>query len=104
MKFSRSFSLFRGVKREPNSFNYRSRFYDAEQEERDKRKKSIELEIKRDEREDRRISFSKTGQNDWIKNSYKKQAFNSNLIFIVILIILCFIAYAVIKYLDTVNV
>jgi hypothetical protein len=44
MKFSKSFSLFKGIKREPNSFSYRSRFYDEEKEEREKRKKGVEEE------------------------------------------------------------
>jgi len=104
MKFSRAFSLFKGVKREPNSFSYTSRFYDREREEKDKRRKYVELEIEREKGEERSISFSRKGQEDWLRQSYRKQAFNSNVIFIVILLILCLIALGVINYLDTVNV
>ncbi len=104
MKFSRSFSLFKGVKREPNSFSYRSRFYDEDKEEKAKRRRSIEAEFQREQNGERRISFSRADQDNWIKQSYRKQAFNSNIIIFVVLIILCFLAFAAIKYLDTVNV
>jgi len=102
MKFSKSFSLFKGIKREPNSFSYRSRFYDEEKEEREKRKKGVELA--EELREGRSISFSRGRKQDWLRKSYKNQVFNSNVIIIIVLIFLCFIAYAIIKYLDTVNV
>lgn len=104
MKFSKSFSLFKGIKREPNSFSYRSRFYDEEKEEREKRKKGVELDLAEELREGGSISFSRGRKQDWLRKSYKNQVFNSNVIIIVVLIFLCFIAYAIIKYLDTVNV
>ncbi|MFK7755939.1 MAG: hypothetical protein AB8B53_03285 [Flavobacteriales bacterium] len=104
MKFSRSFSLFKGVKREPNTFSYRTRFYDEEKEEKAKRRKAVEQELKREDRGERRISFSRADQDNWIKQSYRKQAFNSNIIIFVVLIILCFLAFAALKYLDTVHV
>lgn len=94
--------MFRGVKREPNSFHYKSRFYDAEKEEKEKRRKSLELELK--EEENRNISFKRGKREDWIKQTYKKQAYTSNVIFIVILLILCLIALGVINYLDSVHV
>lgn len=92
------------MKSEPNSFSYRSRFYDAEKEEREKRRRSLDRELESEKEEGRQISFNRTGNSDWIKNSYKKQAFNSNVIIIVVLIILCFISFAALKYLDTVHV
>lgn len=104
MKFSKSFSLFKGIKREPNSFSYRSRFYDGEKEEREKRKKGVELELAEELKENRSISLTKGRKQDWMRTSYKNQVFNSNVIIIIVLIFLCFISYAVIKYLDTVHV
>ena len=104
MKFSKSFSLFKGIKRSPNSFHYRSRFYDEEKEEMEKRKKHVELDLAEELREERSISLSRVRKQDWPRKSYKNQVFNSNIIIIVLLIFLCFISYAVIRYLDTVNV
>lgn len=104
MKFSRSFSLFKGVKREPNSFSYRSRFYDEDKEEKAKRRKAVEKELTREQSADRKISFRRGEQETWIKESYRKQAFQSNVVIFVVLIILCFIAVAALKYLDTINV
>ena len=96
--------MFKGIKREPNSFSYRSRFYDSAKEEREKRKRGVKLELEDDIKTERTISFSRGDRDDWIKQSYKKQAFNSNIVIIVVLIILCFISLAAIKYLDTIHV
>jgi len=89
--------FFRNLRSEPRKFNFKPRYYDQKKEEWEKRKKDIEKEVSREKSGDsERVSWSQSRGREY----YRSGVFSANLRLILILGILCFVVWAVIKKLE----
>lgn len=100
MDISRIPSIFKNVKREPKRFNYSPRHFDPHAEELEKRKAKIREELGVDRREDSRES--KIDFRSSLGRSRRRSgAASSNMRLLLILAILLFLAFSVIKWLES---
>jgi len=89
--------FFRNVKSEPRKFGFQPRYYNEKKENWEKRKKEIEDEV-RLESEGRTLhpKWSETRNREF----YQKGVISSNMRLLIILALLCFVVWSMIKRLE----
>ena len=89
--------FFRNLKSEPRRFGFQPRYYNAKKENWEKRKKEIEAEVQSEkEGRSRSPKWSESGNRDF----YKKGVLSSNMRLLIILALLCFVVWSMIKKLE----
>lgn len=98
MDISRIPSIFKNVKREPKRFNYAPRHFDPQAEELEKRKAKIRDEMGMEEsgKPGNSIHF----QESWRRSRRRSGAASSNIRLLLILAILLFLVFSVVKWLE----
>ncbi len=96
------FSMLRGAKRAPNKFSYKSRFYDEDKEQFERRIRNLDrdLAIQKGQKSGSPsggISFNRQANSKEYREDYKRSNSRSNLIIIGLVIALCAMAYYLVK-------
>ncbi len=93
------FRIFRT--KDPDTFEYKPRYYDPDKEERQERNRRIEQEVKASEEAEERIrkeDLRERIQGAW-RGEYARQTQMANMRLLVILVMLCLICYIIFAYL-----
>ena len=96
-------SLFRNVKKAPRRFNYKPKHYNPKAEQLAERKRAIEREVQKDGQRGRPSPSDRGFKPSWRKERYSAGASAANLRLIIIIMLLLFITYMVVQWLEKID-
>lgn len=93
-------SLFRNVKKAPRQFRYKPKHYSARSEQLAERKRAIEEQVQKEKASGSAPNTKREFKPSWSGERYRAGASAANLRLVIIVILLLFITYMVVQWLE----
>jgi len=96
-------SIFRNVKKAPRQFRYKPKHYSPRAEQLAERKKAIEEQVKREQDGGNAKGSLRDFKPSWSGERYRAGASAANLRLVIIVVILLFVTYMVVQWLEKID-